>query len=112
MDWQSCGAGCVSGVSGGRFWDVAVFVGFWPFVGSRSAVLQGLDLSFTCVVCVVIDDHVEGSSCPNVSVCGFRSRVAAEAARRRPVWSARWWLWRLQFSSWTRRALCGVARGG
>ena len=71
---------------------MAIFMRFWPFVGSGSAVLQDLDLSFTCVVCIVMNSHIEGSSCPNGNVCGSHSHVTAGATRRRPVWSARWWL--------------------
>ena len=54
-------------------------------IGSSSAILQDLDLSFTYVVYIIINNHIKKSSCQNINICGFQSHITAKTTRRRPV---------------------------
>ena len=82
-----------------------------PFIGSRSATPQDLDLSLTHAVYITTNNHIKKSSCPNTNICGFQSHITAKTTRRRPVRSTRQWLQRLQPSSQTHQTLHGATQG-
>ena len=71
---------------------MAVFVQLYPFIGSSSAILQPIDLSIAYVVYLNSTNHIKKDSWQNINICGFKSHITANFARREGLRLRRLWL--------------------
>ena len=67
---------------------MAVFVQLLPFIGSSSAILKPIDLSIGFVVYLNTTNHIEKDSCQNIHICGLKSHITANFARREVLYGS------------------------